>query len=58
MLHPNPHRLEVTTMAVATVEYALYSVGLPLLVWTSLPVAVGVQRYFTRLKLQSRSAHV
>lgn len=41
-------------MAVALGEYAAYDVGFPLLIWLSLPVAVGVQRYFTTAELRAR----
>jgi len=54
MLHLQPYRLEITTMAVAVGEYAAYRVGVPLLIWLSLPVAVGIQRYFTAIELRSR----
>ncbi len=54
MLHLRPHRLEVATMAVALGEYAMYSLGFPLLIWLSLPAAVGIQRYFTTAELQER----
>jgi uncharacterized membrane protein len=54
MLHPRVYRLEVMTMAVAVGEYATFRVGMPLLVWLSLPIAVGIQRYFTRIELQAR----
>jgi hypothetical protein len=53
MVHPDTHHLEATTMVVAIGEYAAYRMGLPLLIWLSLPVAVAVQRYFTRTELQS-----
>jgi hypothetical protein len=54
MLHFQSHRLEITTMAVAVGEYAAYRAGLPLLIWLSLPIAVGIQRYFTAMELRSR----
>jgi hypothetical protein len=54
MLHPRTHHLEVTTMAAAIGEYAAYTMGLPLLIWLSLPVAVCIQRYFTTAELRSR----
>ena len=41
-------------MGVAAGEYATYRAGFPLLLWLSLPVAVGIQRYFTRAELHSR----
>jgi hypothetical protein len=41
-------------MAVAVGEYAVYRTGLPLLLWLSLPAAVGIQRYFTTMELRSR----
>jgi hypothetical protein len=54
MLHLQAHRLEITTMAVAIGEYAAYRAGLPLLIWLSLPAAVGIQRHFTTMELRSR----
>jgi len=53
LLHPGEHRLEVITMAVAVCEYGLYAARLPALTWLSLPVAVGIQRYFTTSELHS-----
>lgn len=54
MLHPRTYRLELLTMGVAVGEYAIYRAGFPLLLWLSLPVAVGIQRCFTRAELHSR----
>jgi hypothetical protein len=54
MLHASTHRLELVTMGVAVGEYAIYRAGFPLLLWLSLPVAVGIQRCFTRAELHSR----
>lgn len=54
MLHLQSYRLEITTMTVALGEYAVYRAGLPLLIWLSLPAAVGIQRYFTTMELRSR----
>jgi hypothetical protein len=54
MLHLQPYRLEITTMAVAIGEYGVYRAGLPLLIWLSLPAAVAIQRHFTTMELRSR----
>ena len=54
MLHFHTHRLEFITMAVATAEYAAQSIGMPLLIWLSLPITVGIQRYFTTAELRAR----
>ena len=53
MLHLRTYRLELITMAVATGEWLNHRVSLPL-IWLSLPVAVVIQRYFTKAELQSR----
>ena len=58
MLRLESYRLEVTTMTVAAGEYATYRIGLPMLVWLSLPLAVAIQRYFTRAEMQSRTTDI
>ena len=55
MLHGKAHYLEVTTMAVALVEYASYQVFGLALIWLSLPAAVLIQRCFTTVELRSRN---
>ncbi|HJQ03216.1 MAG TPA: hypothetical protein VJ851_16585 [Jatrophihabitans sp.] len=54
MLHPQTHRLEVTTMVVAIGEYAVHTVFGSSLIWLSLPAAVVIQRYFTTAELRAR----
>ncbi|HEX4726794.1 MAG TPA: hypothetical protein VH298_03295 [Jatrophihabitans sp.] len=56
MLRLDAHRLELTTLAVAVAEYAAYRASLSLLIWLSLPVAVGIQRYFMSKELRTRIA--
>jgi hypothetical protein len=56
MLHPRTYRLELVTMAVAMGEYAAYSLGLPMIIWLSLPIAVGIQRFFTTAELRARES--
>jgi hypothetical protein len=54
MLHPKLYRLEIVAMTVAVAEFAACRIGFPILVWLSLPLAVAIQRYFTRMELRSR----
>jgi hypothetical protein len=54
MVHFDAYRLELTAMVVAAVEYAAYRASLSLLIWLSLPAAVGIQRYFTSRELRAR----
>lgn len=56
LLHPDAHRIEVVTMSVAAAQLVLHMAGLALLIWLSLPIAVGIQRYFTRAEFDARPA--
>ncbi|MEO7287379.1 MAG: hypothetical protein ABI140_10685 [Jatrophihabitantaceae bacterium] len=51
-LHPGTYRIEVLTMAVATIEYVLHVTGWASLLWLSLPAAILFQRRFTHEELQ------
>jgi hypothetical protein len=51
-LHPGPYRAEVGCLAIAVGIVLLVDVRLGMLVWLSLPAAIGLQRIVTRSRLQ------
>lgn len=52
LLQQSPHRAEVCCLAIAVGVVALVDARLEMLVWLSLPAAVGLQRTITRTRLR------
>jgi hypothetical protein len=52
LLHLNPYRAEVGCLAIAVGMVVLVDTRLGMLVWLSLPAAIGLQRIVTRTRLQ------
>lgn len=52
LLHPGPYRVEVCCLAIAVSIVLLVDTRLGMLIWLSLPAAVGLQRTITRTRLR------
>ncbi len=53
LLQLNPYRAEICCLAIATCVVALVDARLGMMVWLSLPAAIGLQRLITRSRLQN-----
>jgi hypothetical protein len=53
LLRPSAHYVELCSIAIAIAEVQFIHLGVGLLAWLSLPAAIMLQRYTTRVKLHS-----